>query len=302
MNGDHVNHGENQPLPGPRPLLPSPTATIFFDGLIYTAYNEKRRLYQGAVLTQAEGHHLTIEVRFRGKQELLFPTSQLPWTPAHEAIRKIAPLWLFVDSGNGLQEEEFSATLHRPTANDQQSFDRILNFDKLYKRVLAPKRETFSEFNFPHGITYSAQNTDAKLKTLGQNEPATAAEFKENIQVSTLGAIDIDAVSTEAQKKYIVLASAHGEKEFFRFELEAGKHYEIRILNEPIEEPAGPGGPAGHAGHDHENHFLQFYELFDLKDGDKKFLVEPPPPPPSPHSPPCVSTSGDTQAGLPGSG
>lgn len=297
MNGDHehpdTHHGpHSQPSSGPKPLLQSPTATIYFDGLIYSAYNEKRQLYQAAILTQAEDHHLTIEVR--SGDELLFPTGQLAWNSAHEAVNQIAPLWLFVDSGSGINEEEFAAKLHAPPVEeDVKSFNTILNFEKLYERALPPKPGTFAEFNFPHGISYSAQNTTARLKVVAQNKPATTATFKKDIQVSTLAAIDIDAVSNGDSKKYLVLAGDNGENEFFRFELEPGKHYKIEILNQPIKKEL----PPGHPPHNHENHFLQFYELFDLQAEEMKYIVEPPTPP-TVSSPPCVSTSGDTKDGL----
>ena len=295
---EHVNHGDHQPQPepepvletepkSPKPLLENATVTIYFDGLIYMAYNEARRLYQGAVLTEAEGHHLVIEVRLRGEEEkLLFPLKPTDWDPDHATVKAKAPFWLYVDSGQGIQEKEFSATLNLPANDDEQSFTNIFNFEKQYQRPIFPKPPTFAEFNFPHGISYSAENTNAALKTISRaGGPVT---FKENIRVSTLAAVDIDAVSNDAGKKSIVLANNEGKTEFFRFDLEPGKLYEIKILNQPVDQ---------HTSHHAQDHFLQFYELFDLKAGEEEFLVAPPLPP-SQDSPPCVSTTGNTKSGL----
>jgi hypothetical protein len=310
----HEHHGGHQPQPQPppqlpKPLLPNPTVTIYFDGLIYTAYNEKQRLYQAAILTQAEGHHLTIEVRLRGQEKLLWPVKGTDWDPNHTKVKEGAPFWLYIDSGQGIQANEHSAKLHAPEGADEQSFRRVLNFEELHKRPLKLKPETFAEFNFPHGLSYSAENTEADLKLVPQNIPGAVPQFKSKIQVSTLAAIDIDAVSNGTTKRSIVLANHDGEDEFFRFVLEPGKHYEIKILNEPIVQ---------NAVRNHNEHFLQFYELFDLKQGESKFLVDPGtahpavhslvPLPPAEgaevpvsatlHSPPCVSTSGNLQTGL----
>lgn len=285
------NHGdhEHQPqLSGPQPLLPNPTVTIYFDGLIYTAFNAKQRLYEGAMLTQAEGHRLDIEVRLKGETELLWPLEPTEWDPDHATVKARAPFWLYVDSGHGIHPAEFSASLH--LGDDPQSFKRIFNFEENHHRPLPPKPETFAKFNFPHGTCYSAENTNAALKKIAPNASVTA---QGNINVSTLAGMDIDMVSNGTGKKYIVLANEEGKNEFFRFQLEPGKHYEIKILNQPI-----PGPHGGH-GHNPREHFLQFYELFDLKRDEDMFLVAPPLPP-TPQSPPCVSTSGNTDGGLGG--
>jgi hypothetical protein len=295
---DQKNHGGREPQPRPspplpKPLLPNATVTIYFDGLIYAAFNQPRRLYQTAVHTEAEKHHTVIEVKLRGDDTLLFPTRELPWDSDHRVVKARAPFWLYVDSGRGLNEKEFSASLHMPSPPDEQSYDRILNFEQLYERPLPLRPERFAEFNFPHGISYSAANDDANLKRLGQDEPSSAAVFVRKINVSTLGATDIDAVSNGDGRKFIVLANNKGADEFFRFELQPGKHYDIQILNQPID---------GHTTHSPEEHFLQFYELFDLRSDEKKFLVEPAAPRhlSEPNSPPCIGGRGSAQTGLGG--
>lgn len=291
MIHEHENHGGQEITPNSEPpLLNNATATIYFDGLIFSALNEKERLYRSAVLTQAEGHHLVVEVRTRGDNQKIFPTNELPWDTSHAVVKKRAPFWMFVDSGKGLNKEDFSASLHLPPPeeNDPKSYDRIFNFEKEHEHPFNPIPETFALFNFPHGTSYSAKNVFAKLKTLAQGAVATSAVDVRNIDVSTLSAIDIDAVSDDTSEKHIVLMNEEGH-EFFRFRLEPGKHYDIQILNVPIHDHVG--GAA--------QHFLQFYELFDLPKGDKEFLVALPQAT-TPLSPPCVSTTGRPDSGIGG--
>lgn len=325
MNDNNDPQGGNEVLEEeedesmPKPFLDKPTATIYFDGLIYSAFNKAKRLYQTAVLTQAEEHHLKVEVRLRGEEKLLFPTEEHPWNPDHGVIKGLAPFWMYVDSGNGLNPEEFSSSLHSPEEKvDEQSFAHVFNFNERHGRPLVPRPKTFAEFNFPHGTGYSALNKKADLKVLAPNQPISEAEDKGEVKVSTLIGLDIDAASDGENRKYIVLANQAGQ-EYFRFELEPEKHYEIQILNQPIpqhhapEPPAHPhpephpghgahGGNGGHVHIDHAKHFLQFYELFGLNERNERFIVDLGPLPPNlPHSPPCVGTGGDKVGGLGGS-
>lgn len=324
MNDNNDPQGGNEVLEveedesTPKPLLENPSVTIYFDGLIYSAFNKAKRLYQTAVLTEAEGHHLNVEVRLRGETELLFPTVDLPWNPDHDVIQNLAPFWMYVDSGNGINPEEFSSSLHSPEeTQDEQAFAHVFNFNAAHGEKLVPLSEKFAEFNFPQGTGYSAVNKKADLKFLAPNQKVSEAKDKGQVKVSTLIGLDIDAFSNAENKKYIVLANQAG-KEFFRFELEPGKPYEIQLLNQPIpqhHEPETPeqpnpeahpghgehGGNGGHVHINHAEHFLQFYELFGLDDDDERFIVDLGPLPPSlPNSPPCVGTGGDKLGGLGG--
>lgn len=309
MNHEHEHHGGHEDSPSsPPPLLEKPTVTIYFDGLIFSAFNEKESLYQTAVLTHAEGHHLVVEVNLRGNKQLIFPTEELPWDSSHPVVKDLAPFWLYVDSGHGLTKEQNSARLHLPPpeAKDEKSFDRIFNFEEVHKHPFKPKPGTFALFNFPQGTCYSADNVNAKLKSIAQGATAASAVPVKDIDVSTLSAIDIDAVSDGASEKHIVLANQNGQ-EFFRFPLQSDKHYEIRLLNVPIEESEEEEEEEVHPHHEHdpadpENHFLQFYQLFGIGKEQERFLVTLPEPPgglpPTTLSPPCVSTTGRPKSGI----
>lgn len=311
---DHVNQGGNQPQPqsengSPAPFLDDPRATIYLDGLIYAAFNKDRKVLESAILTQAKGHQLDVEVRLRGSEQLLFPTPEHPWNPDHGAINAAGPFWLYVDSGNGIKAEEFSAEVHG--GKTDRSFDSVFNFEGHHGKPLPLNPENFAVFNFPHGTSYSARTNEAELKIIPPNKPVANAVSKGKIPVSNLAGIDIDAVSNGAGKKSIVLANQDGRNEFFRFELEPGKQYEIKILNQPAPNSA-PAGPEGH--------FLQFYELFDVDlETLQRFLVvnpehahNPESQPeggelgglgaPSPDNPPCAPGRSGGTGGLSGGG
>lgn len=305
---DHEHQGGGQPAPqsqnaSPAPLLPDARATIYLDGLIYAGYNKNRKVLESAILTKAEKHHLVIEVRERGKEQLLFPTPEKPWASDHKTIEQAAPFWLYVDSGNRIKEDEFSAALH--TEDDDRSFNNIFNFEEHHHKPLPVSAGTFALFNFPHGTSYSAETKPAELKRIPANGSVANARDEGEIPVSNLAGIDIDAVSNGAEKRSIVLANQDGRNEFFRFELEPGKQYEIKIENRPT-----PNSVI----HDHEEHFLQFYDLFGLdRTREPRFLVIDPghphdsPPaseetgsPATPDNPPCAPGRGGGPGGLGG--
>ena len=297
---DHGNHGGHQPPQPqtPKPLLEDATATIYLDGLIYAGYNKDAKLFEGGILTAAEEHHVVVDVTLKDKNGKKIPVWHLE--ASHEIVKAQAPFWVYVDSGEGLQKREFSAELYR---EGPQSIVNILSFEKLHERELPPKPETFAVVNFPHGITYSAETKEVKLKSLAQGAMPAQAQFVRNMPVATLTAVDINAFSNGTGSKFVVLASKDGNHELLRLELQQGQHYEIQILNQPVNP---------HAGHDPREHFLQFYELFVLNPDEKMFLVEPPiasvavpqgtpgSAPSPPHTPPCVTTFGNTEGGLGG--
>ena len=292
-----MNH-EDTPHPAssepPATLLGNRTATIQFDGLILGAYDQARRLYQAGVHVNAEEHHLVITVTQNGKQ--IWPKNPSDWDSSLRTVRTRAPFWLFVDSGNGLNPKSFNASLYKPKdVTDPLAFGKIFSFVRRHGRELKLNMDQFAEFNFPHGTAYSALNADAQLGQVVPGQAAATATFLENINVSSLGAIDIVDVSDEQTKRELVFVGGGGKWEFFRLPLEAGATYEIKMDNRPID-PHGTHPP------DPGKHFLQYYELFPkLNKGEKQFLVQLRPSGiGAPDAPPCVGTSGSTEGGLGG--
>lgn len=273
-------------------LLPNRTATIRFDGLILGAYNQAKRLYQAGVHINAEHHHLVITVKQNGRKIWPNPSE---WDSSHGTVERLAPFWLFVDSGNGRDPKAYDASLHKPEdMTDPLSFRNIFSFVRQHGRELQVNLNHLAEFNFPQGIAYSAFNIpNATLKQRKPNDPSSATVVKERFNVSRIGAIDIADVSDEKTKRELVLIGEGEKREFFRLPLVAGSTYEIMMDNRPIH-------PISSAEAD--EHFLQYYELFSpLNEGEKQFFVEiPPGQAEAEDSPPCVGTSGSGKGGLGG--
>ena len=267
-------------------LLPNAAVTILIDGLIYTAYNEQKRLFQAGVHTEAKGHHVVVEVKADGK--LLFPTEELPWNSSHVTVKENAPYWLYVDSGSGVPSD-FSASLHNTDLSDPQSFGHTFSFERQYHRDLDLQLSRLAEFNFPHGTCYTVEQTRAKM-SLFVTDPHMP--FKQlPITVSAMSGIDI-ASTSEPVKRWIVLASK--KKEEFRFPLDPGRHYQITLLNTPIDPDEGSDPSKHHP----ENHFLQFYDLFKFNEWGVKYLVEADEISGTRLSPPCLVPTGSQVRGL----
>src|SRR5688572_30162531 len=98
--------------PIPATLLRNRRATIQFDGLIMGAYDEKRRLYQAGIHVEAEKHHVVLTVIRKEDGQQVFPKAASDWDGSHATIKALAPFWMFVDSGDGLQPEYFDASLY----------------------------------------------------------------------------------------------------------------------------------------------------------------------------------------------
>jgi len=301
MRREETHHGPASQRPTPATLRTARTATIQFDGLILGAYNQGKRLYQAGVHVEAEHHHLVITVTQNKK--LVWPKNPSEWDSELGTVKTLAPFWLFVDSGDGLNPKAFDASLHKPhDTTDPLAFGKLFSFVRQHGRELPLNTAAFAVFNIPQGTAYSALNDNAKLKEFkkGDPDPASSATSLGEINVSTIGAIDIEDASDEKTKRELVLVGAGGKREFFRLPLVAGAPYEIKMDNGPIL----PIRPHHHDPVNPVKHFLQYYELFSpFNRGEKQFIVElPPHPVESEDSPPCVGSSGSTTGGLGGGG
>lgn len=271
-------------------LLPNPSVTILIDGLICTAYDEEKRLYQAGIHTDAIGHHMIVEVRIDGNPELLFPTAELPWDSSHEAIIKNEPFRLYVESESQELQRASGVNLYEPNnPRSPLSFANILSFEDLYQRSLKLDADRIAEFNVLDGTSYSARNSGADLMQFDQGSDPGNAEFVRRINVSTMGAIDIAPIRDGEGQKWIVLENKAGR--FFRFLLQPKRHYQIKLMNVPIDHTGG-GDP--------KKHFLQFYKLFKLNSNEKVFLIKPDERSPFKHPdfPPCNQTRRSQNCGL----
>ena len=241
-------------------LLPKPSATILIDGLIYTAYNEGKRVFEAGVHLGADNHHLHLEVRADGKPQLLFPTPTSPWSTSLSVVRDNAPYRLYVTSSSSPGPSGLE--LYKPdNPQDPWSFANILSFEDLYQRSLPLEPEHLAVFTLADGICYSAVNSGADLMKFDQGSDPSNAVFDRRIRLSRLCAIDIPPVRDD-EEKWIVFENRLGP--VFRFPLQRKRQYEIKLLNVPNHT---------HGGGDPTEHFLQFYELFKLKPTEKMYLL-----------------------------
>lgn len=274
-------------------LPADPSVTVYFDGLILLVQNKARRLCQAGIHTQAPHHALQITVRKKGDEELSWPNKESPWDGSHKHVKAIAPLWLYVDSGKGLQEDDFFADSYMPEGqDDEHSFGNVLDFEGgLYKRPLHFLPAPLAILNVAQGVFYSDTNGEFILKSLADGQAVEMATAVGGIKASSLVAAAIDASSSGDVERHIVLEQERPERRvLFRIKLEEGARYEINIRNVP--ERQMPDMPPGHEMPDMSPaaHFLQYYKLFPLEDGEPRFIVEPVvenPEDGSSDSPPC---------------
>lgn len=278
-------------------LPADPSVTITFDGLIMMVHDKARRLCQAGIHTQAPHHALQIEVRKQGEAEPVWPTKESPWDGSHRHIKSVAPLWLYVDSGQGRREEDFSADVYKPDdLGDRNSFGHVVDFEgALYKRPLGFRADTLAVLNVAHGVFYSANTEQFLLKSLASRQnDVTQAKFEKEIRASSLVAASIEARSGKGVERSIVLEQERPEgRVLFRFRLEEGVSYEINVKNVPEHDMHDVSVAA---------HFLQYYKLFPLKRNEKRFIVEPVVTNSqleSADSPPCNVGRGSLSDGLP---
>lgn len=249
--------------------LPSdPSVTIDFDGLIVLVHDEERRLCQAGIHTQAPHHALQISVRKNRSKEVEWPKTQADWDGAHRRVKAVAPLWLYVDSGGGRQESDFSAELYKPDdLDDPQSFGHVLDFEAgFYKRPLGFRSDSLAVLNVAQGVFYSSETGLFLVKPLDERQDSDEAEEVEKIRAASKVTASIEARSAGGVERSLVLEQERPErKTLFRLKLEEGTRYEIEVKNIPEHEMDDSVA----------DHFLQYYKLFPLKEGEKRFVVEP---------------------------
>jgi hypothetical protein len=274
-------------------LLPNPSVTVCIDGLIVVSHGESGKvanLTQAAIHTQAEHHALLINV-FDKDGVLQSWNPGVVWDGSHEQVKKIEPLWLFVDhDGNEPPPPaEYSSNLAAATTGEK-SFDHVLDFERdiYHHRLEGFRLDRVARLNMPHGLFYSADHEVSEVVEEGETPGSEVSHTGKDS--STLGGCDIDIRSTLGVKRNIVLWQTNPLKQLFSFPLDATANYQIQVLNIPIH-PGDPTPP--------EEHFLQYYGLFTRRLGEHRFFVRPKPHSekarrarlvPTPPSPPCDIT------------
>jgi hypothetical protein len=261
-------------------LLPSATATVYLDGLIFLLPNIRSRMCQALIHIGAEHHALQIEISDCGNAEHKEGHDHQHAMPlsAPRPSKKLKKL-----------DCTSSVSLYKPRdLTAERSFGHVLDFEtRLYDhRLDFHANPPAVELNFLHGTFYSATNMKVMLKSFAAHESSMAASTVETITSSVLVGVDFDAKSGAGGKRYLVMEQSNPSnnctrtKEIFRLELEEGKHYIVKLNNIPVK------GSHGAHHNSPEHHFLKYYELFSLREGEKFFFVKVPDAPEGHHHPP----------------
>lgn len=251
---------------------PDRGVTLFFDGLMIICFTKDDRCQVGLYTSPLnEDHFFTVSVydarnlRNGAIDYKRFTCSDL---------RKVAPLWLYVDRGNGRQGSIYSATRFASSdQNDPRSFDHVMDLDgpELHgppdQVTIIP--ENLSVLNILQGLFYSARldNFLRILATCDTSDDDHHGHAKENAptesktlydKASLIGA-QIELPDTgDLQLK---LEASTGE-ELLSVNLETAVQYIVYIEHTP-EAPADP-----HKHHTpQQSHFHRFYSAIKTKSG-----------------------------------
>jgi hypothetical protein len=255
-----------------RESSPERGVTMFFDGLMILCFTKDNRCQVGLYTTpENEDHFFTIGVydarNFRtGARDYKRLTCS--------DLRKAAPLWFYVDMGNGRQTDIYSATRFAPgDQTDPMSFSHVLDFDgpELHgppdKATIIP--ENLSVLNILQGLFYSAQRDDFQriVNTRNDNHTDHHNHTGNNQPVESItlynkaSLIGSQIELPNSGNLRLKLEDSSG-KELISVNLEAGVQYVVYIEHTP-ESPTDP--------HQHhtplQSHFYRFYSAIETKRG-----------------------------------
>jgi hypothetical protein len=230
--------------------------SMFFEGLMLAVFTRDNRCQVG-IYSNADDHLFSVGIY----DERFIPGGPRDCKTFTGAdLKKLAPLWLYVDMGKGCQKDIFSASrfaMNDP--NDPRSFSRVLDFDgpDMYghkcKTVLIP--DALSILNIPQGLFYAAQLDDFLRTVDSKHFPAPAIENECNEKVPMLkkgGLVGAHIGLSEKDGLQLKLEASSGE-ELISVKLEAGVQYIVNV--EHVPKPSKTPLP-----HHPESHFYRFYE------------------------------------------
>ncbi len=238
-------------------LLKKPSVTIYLDGLMLLAYDKHKKRLQAGIHTKAHFHTMTITVKERGQSKDIQSISL-----EHKQIEEFAPLFLYVEKREGARTPNGAAMLYKP--NDpryRQAFANVLDFqsESFHKRDrLRIKPGILAPLNILNGEFYAATLGKATRKSLnGDPNPLDLG------LVSTRVAGDLSLTSGS-----LILRSKDAKtKPIVNLPLCDEKHYEVLIMNEPMDGHDTGANPL-------QPHFNVYYEALDLRNGATKYDVE----------------------------
>jgi hypothetical protein len=232
---------------------------MFFDGLMILCFTKDKRCQVG-IYTNFEDHLFSISVY----DERSFRNGAIDYKRyTCPEIKQAAPLWLYVDLGDGRPKDPYSVTRFAPSdQRDPKSFDHVLDFDgpELHgppdRVILNPK--ALSILNILQGLFYSAELGHFQRKVAsghashGHKKEAECAEPVPLLNKSTLVGAQIELPKKDGLQ--LKLEASSGE-ELLSVPLEAGVRYTVYIEHIP-QPPTDPH----RASRPPESHFDRFYD------------------------------------------
>lgn len=266
-------HSQHETFPAPlETLFKKPSVTIYLDGLLLCCYDKHQKRLQAGIHTEANFHAMKIKVKERGQSTYLDSLCL-----EHSQIEEIAPFFLYVEKKEGSRKPNGAATLYKPDdPRYRKAFANVLDFqsESFHKRDrLRIKPQKLAPLNILNGEFYSATLGKATRRNLkGDPNPLDLG------LVATLVAGDI----SHTRGNLILRSKDKKAKPFIKLPLSDEKHYEMYIVNEPMDahemdtdnthHHSGDCAPPN--GHSRTNHFNAYYEAIVLRDGAMKFEVD----------------------------
>jgi len=250
--------------------------SLFFEGLMLTCFTKDKRCQVGIYTHPINADHLFTVSVYDARKFRNGAIAYKRYTCAE--LREAAPLWLYVDLGDGLQKNLFTATRFARNEIDPRSFDHVLDFDgpELHgppdQVTLNP--DALSILNLPQGIFYAAQLDDFQRSLATDDDhgghtnmhmgshPGKNESEEPPMPLLNKSAL-VGAQIELPEKENLALKLETSAKEaLLNVPLEAGVQYTVYIEHAP-EPPADP----------HEflpvprSHFHRFYDAITTKSG-----------------------------------
>jgi len=250
---------------------PGTRVSLFFDGLMISCFTKDNRCQTG-IYTRPENQDHRFEVVVYDVRNFRKGAIAYKRLTCDE-IKKAAPLWLYVDTGNGRQKDIYSAARFEPSdQSDPRSFNRVLDFDG--QELHGPPDDevtiipgALSVLNVLQGLFYAAKLDDFQRRVIKPADKGlTGLEPLVLLKKATLVGAQINL--PEQDHLQLKLEDSFGNNLLLPVPLEAGVQYVayIEFAPEPVgSEHEHESKPAHECIHLPESHFERFYQALDPK-------------------------------------
>jgi hypothetical protein len=251
--------------------------SLFFEGLMITCFTKDNRCQVGIYTNPGDPEHLFAVSVYDERNFRNGAIAYKQYTCSE--VKQAAPLWLYVDMGNGRHKDLCSATRFAPLdQSDPRNFDHVLDFDG--PELHGPPDEvtiipgTLSILNVLQGLFYAAQLENFQRQVTTPH--AHNSHAKGNIcvePVALLNKATLVGAQIELPEKdnlQLKLEASYGE-ELLSVTLERGVQYVVYVEHAP-EPPADPHKVPP----PQRSHFHRFYDAIKPKSGIHYDITELP--------------------------